>query len=613
MEISALKSELAKHAPTLCPELFPDGRVEHGCFKIGNVHGEKGRSLSVFLHGERAGQWTDFQAGDHGDLIDLICASKDLNITDAMSWAKQRFKIRDHQPSAKVKSARIKKYNQPRPPEQQNTEKLHTYLESRGFKDVGELVFRHKIYETSKLNTPGTDLVFQFFDPAGRLVFLKHKPMDYDGSPGTCNQRNLQQILFGWHTIPDKARSVWITEGELDAIAARELGFPALSIPSGAMSLTWLECEYDNLSRFEEIVIATDHDEAGEQCAERLQERIGDRCFRVHFPAKDIVELIEERGYQEARRLLKDGYKDAKWQAPEQLKTVVEFEKEIDDFFDSEVVANTGFRSGWEKFDENDVRFREHELWLATGFSGSGKSMLLNQLCLNAINQDRKILIASMEMTPRYTLGRMLKQATGVAAPSKEWRSNCLDWLSPNLWLFVDDLTPKPADLLRCFEYGYRRYGINVFIIDSLTNMVRQDDYEGQQKFVEALVQFKLKFNVTIFLVTHARKQENESRSPGKFDIKGSSAISDLCDGAFSVWKNKPKTEHIEQCRILGHEPNEEIVIGWDIYLEVLKNRHGMWEGKIGFDFDEASCQYLERRKSRPRSYVNKPSRGQVL
>ena len=38
------------------------------------------------------------------------------------------------------------------------------------------------------------------------------------------------------------------------------------------MSLTWLECEYDNLSRFEEIVIATDHDEAGEQCAERLQE-----------------------------------------------------------------------------------------------------------------------------------------------------------------------------------------------------------------------------------------------------------------------------------------------------------------------------------------------------
>lgn len=607
MEIAALKTELAKHAPTLCPELFPEGQVEHGCFKIGNVFGERGRSLSVFLHGDRAGQWTDFEAGDHGDLIDLICHSKGVAIPAAMDWAKKRFHIRDRQPSQKIKSSRIKKYTKPTAPLAQNTEALHTFLEKRGFRDVGELVYRHKIYETASLKTGGTDLVFQFFDPAGKLVFLKNKPLDYEGNPGMCNQSGMQQILYGWHTIPDTARTVWLTEGELDAIAARELGFPALSLPSGASNLTWLEAEFDNLSRFEEIVIATDHDEAGEKCAQKLKQRIGDRAFRVRFPAKDINELIEERGYDESRKLLKTAYEDAKWQAPEQLRTVVEFEEELDQFFDAKSQDISGFRSGWEKFDENDIKFREHDLWLVTGFSGSGKSMLLNQLCLNAISQDRKVLIASMEMTPRYTLGRMLMQTTGVSKPSKEWRSKSLDWLSPNLWLFVDELTPKPADLLRTFEYGYRRYGINVFVIDSLTNMVRQDDYEGQQKFVEALVQFKLKFNVTIFLVTHARKQENESRSPNKFDIKGSSAISDLCDGAFSVWKNKPKTEHIQQCEILKKQPNEDIVAGWDVYLEVLKNRHGMWEGKVGFDFSEASCQYLERRASTPKSYVPKP------
>jgi twinkle protein len=327
----------------------------------------------------------------------------------------------------------------------------------------------------------------------------------------------------------------------------------------------------------------------------------------VRFPAKDINELIQERGYDDARKILKTAYEDAKWQAPEQLRTVVEFEDELDAFFDAKENDSGGFRSGFEKFDENDVRFREHDLWLVAGFSGSGKSMMLNQLCLNAITQDRKILIASMEMTPRYTLGRMLMQTCGVRKPEKDWRKKALDWLAPNLWLFVDDLTPKPADLLRTFEYGYRRYGINVFVIDSLTNMVRQDDYEGQQKFVEALVQFKLKFNVTIFLVAHARKQENESRAPGKFDIKGSSAISDLCDGAFSVWKNKPKAEHLEACRIFNEPVNEDIAKSWDIHLEVLKNRHGMWEGKIGFDFEEGSCQYLERRPSIPKAYVPKP------
>ena len=607
MEIATLKVELAKHAPVLCPELFSDGVIEHGCFKIGNVHGEKGRSLSVFLHGDRAGQWTDFEAGDHGDLIDLICHSKGVGIPAAMDWAKKRFNIRDIKPSMKVRSAQIKRYSKPVAPEQTNTDSLHTFLEGRGFRDVGELVYRHKIYETADLKTQGSDLVFQFFDPAGKLVFLKNKPLDYDGNPGMCNQSGMQQILYGWHTIPDTSRTVWLTEGELDAIAARELGFPALSLPSGASNLTWLEAEFDNLARFEEIVLATDHDEAGEKCAEKLKQRLGDRAFRVRFPAKDINELIQERGYDDARKILKSSYEDAKWQAPEQLRTVVEFEDELDAFFDAKENDSGGFRSGFEKFDENDVRFREHDLWLVAGFSGSGKSMMLNQLCLNAITQDRKILIASMEMTPRYTLGRMLMQTCGVRKPEKDWRKRALDWLAPNLWLFVDDLTPKPADLLRTFEYGYRRYGINVFVIDSLTNMVRQDDYEGQQKFVEALVQFKLKFNVTIFLVAHARKQENESRAPGKFDIKGSSAISDLCDGAFSVWKNKPKAEHLEACRIFNEPVNEDIAKSWDIHLEVLKNRHGMWEGKIGFDFEEGSCQYLERRPAIPKAYVPKP------
>jgi hypothetical protein len=52
---------------------------------------------------------------------------------------------------------------------------------------------------------------------------------------------------------------------------------------------------------------------------------------------------------------------------------------------------------------------------------------------------------------------------------------------------------------------------------------------------------------------------------------------------------------------------NDDIAKSWDIHLEVLKNRHGMWEGKIGFDFEEGSCQYLERRPSIPKAYVPKP------
>ncbi|MEC8543193.1 MAG: hypothetical protein VXY89_06485, partial [SAR324 cluster bacterium] len=83
MQIAELKKHLAPHASTICQELFPDGRIESGHFKIGSLDGEAGRSLSVILNGDRAGMWTDFATSDHGDLLDLIINSKGMSVVDA--------------------------------------------------------------------------------------------------------------------------------------------------------------------------------------------------------------------------------------------------------------------------------------------------------------------------------------------------------------------------------------------------------------------------------------------------------------------------------------------------------------------------------------------------
>lgn len=144
-----------------------------------------------------------------------------------------------------------------------------------------------------------------------------------------------------------------------------------------------------------------------------------------------------------------------------------------------------------------------------------------------------------------------------------------------------------------------------MFVIDSLTNMVRQDDYEGQQKFTEMLVNFKMSFPVTIFLVTHVRKGDSEYEAPNKYSVKGSGAITDLADGFISVFKNKRKIEQVEQAQMLGEEPDEKYTKQWDSYLEVLKNRNGQYEGKVGFEFDPQSMQFKERKHGKPKYYVN--------
>lgn len=605
MDIKELAQHLAPHAAGICNELYPDGRVESGCYKIGSIQGEKGRSMSVYLNGDQCGKWMDFSTGEGGDLLDLIMYSQGLSLVDAMDWAKKRYGIRDNTPAKKVAPAEKKNYTQPAPPPKNEHEHLHEYMEKRGFKDVGEVCFRYKIYETDARG--GQDVVFPFFDPQGKQTFLKTKPINHDGNPST--QKDLKPILFGWQAVPDAARKIWITEGEWDAIACGELGFPALSVPmgggKGAKQTKWIAHEYDNLARFEEILIATDMDEQGELAAAEIMQRLGDRCYRVNLPTKDINELLQKQGYEQARWMLECAYQEARWKDPETLRSVLDFEADIDDFFENQSDDTQGFGSGWEKLDEEDIKFRPNELWGVCGINGHGKSMWLNQLALNAVEQDQKVLIASMEMTPKATMGRMVRQAAGSANPPQPYRKKLLEWMCPNLWLFVDKLTPKPEDLMSCFEYAYRRYGITTFVVDSLTNMVRQDDYEGQQKFIEKLVNFKLSFPVTVFIVTHVRKGESEYAAPNKYDVKGSGSITDLADGFLSVWKNKRKTEQLEQAEMLGEEPDEQYTKQWDMYLEVLKNRNGQYEGKVGFEFDSQCCQYRDRKKSKARYYIN--------
>lgn len=606
MQISELKKHLAPHASTICQELYPDGRIESGHFKIGSLDGESGRSLSVILNGEKAGMWTDFATTQHGDLLDLIMTAQGLSVLEAKAWGEKRFGIKTKR--VKISPAAKTKYATPKPPKQVNTELLHSFLEARGFKEVGELVYRHKIYATDELFTDGMDLVFQFFDPKGKLVFLKHKALDYDGDPGMCNQAGLKQIFYGWHTVKPTDRQVWITEGELDAIAARELGFSALSLPSGANSVNSAKAnEYDNLDRFDEIVIATDMDTAGEEAAESLKEGFGDRCIRIKIPSKDINDLLKEKGYEVARQILDHAFDEAKYQDPSELFSALEFSEKVDAVFDNEDESVVGVRYGFDKIDRHDVRIRPHELHGFTGYNGSGKSLFLGQVCLNLMSQGKKVCIASMEMEPEITLKRMVMQASAKERPDQTYRNRIYDWWSQKLWLFHAGLTPSPETLFNTFEYAYRRYGVTIFVIDSLTNLSSQQDYEKQQKVVETCVNLKRSFPVTVFLVTHVKKGEDEYAQPNKFDVKGSGAITDLADTFVSIWKNKRKSEHLAECEHDQRQPDRDIKDSPDVVFSVLKNRHGMWEGKSGFMFDARSCQYLEDVHSSPKPYVKAP------
>ena len=51
--------------------LLPGGKIRHGKFVVGDIHGSKGDSLTVELSGAKIGMWHDFATGDGGDILAL--------------------------------------------------------------------------------------------------------------------------------------------------------------------------------------------------------------------------------------------------------------------------------------------------------------------------------------------------------------------------------------------------------------------------------------------------------------------------------------------------------------------------------------------------------------
>jgi twinkle protein len=87
--------------------------------------------------------------------------------------------------------------------------------------------------------------------------------------------------LFGFHTVPEDATELVITEGEYDAMAVYQgTGRPTVSLPNGCRSLPVEVLPL--LERFHKIYLWMDNDGPGQEGAEKFAKKIGqNRCFLV--------------------------------------------------------------------------------------------------------------------------------------------------------------------------------------------------------------------------------------------------------------------------------------------------------------------------------------------
>jgi len=594
-----ISERLAQDAEGIAGMLLPQGKREGHEWRAGSVVGDAGKSLGVHLTGTKAGVWQDFAAGQGGDLLDLWAATRGVSLADAINQAKAHLGIRD--PQFHPMPART--YSRPERPQCATLKAgspVFAYLADRGL--TAETLATYRIAER------GREIVLPSLRD-GELIAVKYLGIDRpSGKKSIRVEKDCEPALFGWQAIPDTARGVTVTEGEIDALSAFQMGFPALSVPfggGGGAKQQWIEHEFERLERFDTIYLALDNDQAGQQATAEIVERLGaHRCMVVSIPAphKDLNDLLRAGWAPGQLRTLFD---QAKTMDPSELRSAALYADDVVREFYPDGGSQPGFSTPWPKL-HGRLAFRPGEVCILAGANGSGKSELAGHILLAALDHGERACVASLEFKSAKWLKRLTRQAAASREPTPEHIRAVHRWYAGKLWAFDVTGTAKTGRILEVFAYAARRYGIRVFVIDNLAKCgLGEDDYNGQKHFVDGLTDFAKTHDAHVLLVHHTRKGESEDRPQSKWDIKGSGGITDMADSVLVLWRNKPKEEAIRQAEARRQTPDRDTLEKIDAALQCHKQRNGEEEPGVGLWFDRASHQFIERRGDAPRVYVS--------
>jgi twinkle protein len=241
--------------------------------------------------------------------------------------------------------------------------------------------------------------------------------------------------------------------------------------------------------------------------------------------------------------------------------------------------------------------FRPGEVTIYAGSNGGGKSLATGRIALGLMQQKQKVCIASFEMKPKRTLGRMLRQfagynldGPGIDHLEKVTRS-IVDfgiWSDGYLWLYDQQGSVNARQVVAMTRYCAVELGIQHVFIDSLMKCVSAEDaYNEQKGFVDELCAVARDHQIHVHLVHHIRKQSSEETMPNKMDIKGTGSITDQVDNVFLWWRNKKKEHQLQA--------NENIdVLAPDAIMMCEKQRNGEDESWYSLYYDKESQQFTE-------------------
>ncbi|GFR11886.1 hypothetical protein TNCT_218121 [Trichonephila clavata] len=235
-ETADLKTQLLQNIRSCLSYLLPNGTFCRNEFQVGDIWGNRGKSLRVELSGSKAGLWNDFATGDGGDIIDLWAVIHGKNARTEFSEV----------------MASIGEW----------LGKQHT-REKKSIKDLEQhMTCSWNYYDE---NNQVIVIVYRYDPPEGKK---EYRPFDVKklsfGEPDIRPLYNIPGIL--------KSDKIILVEGEKCAEALIEKGITATTAMFGANApidkTSWTPLKGKH------IIIWPDNDEAGNKYAKSAEKKL---------------------------------------------------------------------------------------------------------------------------------------------------------------------------------------------------------------------------------------------------------------------------------------------------------------------------------------------------
>ena len=257
-------------------------------------------------------------------------------------------------------------------------------------------------------------------------------------------------------------------------------------------------------------------------------------------------------------------------------------------------------KTGVVAFDKKVGGLAKGEITLVSGLRASGKSSLLSQWVLNAVDQGYTTIVYSGELKDVRFMRWMNQQAAG-----KDWvvqdkryeecwycsedvQGKIADWLGDKFKLYNNDFGSNFQKLAKGLNNIIRELQGDLVVIDNMsildlsdiTDDRKADKWDQQKLFVETLKNLAMVCNCHIVFVAHPRKAQGFLRLD---DVGGSGSLGNLVDNAMIV--HRVNNDFLRGYRedILGlpavtKKKNDDVEesgydLGGDNCIEIVKER----------------------------------------